>query len=363
MQSNSRISYSPYVKSADTTRKVMTDVIIALLPCLVMSYFAFGYVPLLLTLVAVASAVLGELLFSLIFFRRIKSITDGSAIVTGILLAFTVGAFTPLYVVAFGGATAVIFGKLIWGGLGRNMFNPALVGREFMTIFFPAVMTSGSIWYSKASVNLTHINVFDNALLSELLFRSSGAVGEYSILFLTLGGLYLLLRRRISWHIPFSLLVVFVAFLFAFSGSDISFSLGGLLLGTIFMATDMPSSPSTKWGKCFYGAMIGLVVILFIVNGVRYEYMSYSILLMNAFAKYINWTFRPHTWGKSVGFLPRLWQAALLVVGILITTFAVVYLHQIGGIQYLLYVYILFSIGYFVAVRMKREEVMQRQRI
>lgn len=353
MQSNSKIVYTPYIKSSDTTRKVMADVMLALLPCLVMSYFVFGYVPLLLTLVAVGSAVIAELLFSLIFYKRINSLTDGSAIVSGILLAFTLGAFTPLYVVAFGGATAVIFGKLLFGGLGRNVFNPALVGREFMTIFFPAAMTSGAIWYDKASVNLTEINIFDNSFVSELFFRSSGAVGEYSVFFLIIGGLYLLLKRRISWHIPFSMLVAFVAFLFIFAEYNISFSLGGVLLGVIFMATDMPSSPSTNYGKCFYGAMLGFVAILFIINGVKFEYMSYSILLMNAFASSINWAFRPRSWGKSIDILKRLYQVLLIVVGILIATFAVAYLHQIEGIQYMLYVYILCSIGYFIAIDMR----------
>lgn len=353
MQSNSNKIYTPHIKSADTTQKVMVDVILALLPCLVMSYFAFGYVPLLLTLVAVGSAVAAEVLFSLIFYRRINSITDGSAIVTGILLAFTIGAFTPLHVVAFGGATAVIFGKLIFGGLGRNIFNPALVGREFMTIFFPAVMTSSAIWHNKAFVNLKEINIFDNDLISELFFKASGAVGEYSVFFLTLGGLYLLLRRRISWHIPFTMLAVFVAFVFIFSGYNISFSLGGVLLGAIFMATDMPSSPSTNYGKCFYGAMIGLVAILFIINGVKFEYMSYSILLMNAFASSINWAFRPRSWAKPIDILKRSYQALGIIVAILITTFAIIYLHQIEAIQYLLYIYILWTIGYYIVVDVK----------
>ena len=353
MQSNSKTVYTPFIKSADTTQKVMADVMLALLPCLIMSYFAFGYVPLLLTLVAVGSAVGAELLFSLILFRRISSITDGSAIVTGILLAFTVGAFTPLYVVAFGGATAVIFGKLLFGGLGRNIFNPALVGREFMTIFFPAVMTSGAIWYNKASVNLTEINLFDNAFISQLFFRASGAVGEYSAFFLAMGGLYLVVRRRISWHIPFSMLAIFAAFIFIFAGYDIIFSLGGVLLGAIFMATDMPSSPSTNYGKCFYGAMLGFVAILFIINGVKFEYMSYSILLMNAFASAINWAFRPRSWGKSIDIAKRSYQALSIMVAILITTFAIIYLHQVEAIQYLLYIYILWSIGYYIVVDVK----------
>lgn len=346
----------PYIKSTDTTKKIMLDVIFALLPCLVMSYLAFGYIPVLLTLVAVGSAILAELLFSFIFFRRISSVIDGSAIVTGILLAFTIGAFTPLHVVAFGSATAVIFGKLLWGGLGCNIFNPALIGREFMTIFFPAVMTSGTIWYDKLSVNLKEINIFNESFINELFFRPSGAVGEYSVFLIAAGGLYLLLRRRISWHIPFSLLITFIGFLFIFSQYDykINFSLAGLLLGTIFMATDMPSSPSTKGGKCFYGAMIGLVAILFIINGVKYEYMSYSILLLNAFARYINWAFRPRRWSTSVHIIPFISQVILLMVGILVSTFAIVYLHDIKGIQYLLYVYILLSIGRFITISMKR---------
>lgn len=357
MQLNSQKVYTPYVKSADTTQKVMADVTLALLPCLVMSYFAFGYAPLLLALVAVGSAVTAELLFSLLFSRPINSITDGSAVVTGLLLAFTVGAFTPLYVVAFGSATAVVFGKLLFGGLGRNLFNPALVGREFMTVFFPAIMTSGTIWYNKAAVNLTEINLSPNSFVNELFFRPSGSVGEYSAFFLVLGGLYLLFKRRISWHIPLASFVVFTSCLFILPDYNIRFSLGGLLLGVIFMATDMPSSPSTKYGKCFYGAMLGLIAILFIINGARFEYMSYSILLMNAFSWAINWVFRPRPWATRLDFLKRSYEILLLTVGILITTFAVVYIHQLKGIQYLLYVYILCSIGYFIAIDIKTKTI------
>ncbi len=318
MPSNNKI-YPPFVRANDSTSKVMSDVMLALLPCVILSYFAFGFVPLMVILVAVGSALLTEFVFSMLFWNKTDSITDGSGIVTGILLSCTIGAFTPLYVVAFGGGMSVLFGKLLWGGLGRNMFNPALVGREFMTVFFPAVMTSGNIWYDKTAVNLSSINLFGNEMLNGLFFKPSGAIGEYSILFLTFGGLFLLFRRRISWHIPFALFAIFALalFLLILSGNTISFSLGGLMLGAIFMATDMPSSASTSSGKVFYGAMIGLSAILFILNGVKYEYMSYSILLLNAFVRPIDWTFRPRVWGRKMDWSNRLGQSVSLVGGVI----------------------------------------------
>ena len=257
MQLSKTKIYNPFVRSKDSTTKVMLDVILALVPCIVMSYVAYGFVPILVTLVAVGSALLAEIIFSAIFFRKISSIKDGSAIITGILLAFTIAPFTSLHVVAFGGAMAVIFGKLLWGGLGQNMFNPALVGREFMVVFFPLVMTSRTIWYDKASVNISSINIFGDKFFDELFFKASGAIGEYSAFFLVLGGIYLIMRRRISWHIPLALFAMFtigvLATPYIMPDARLSFSLGGVLLGAIFMATDMPSSASTKGGNCTMG--------------------------------------------------------------------------------------------------------------
>lgn len=357
MQSNNIKVYPPFVRANDNTSKVMTDVIYSLLPCIVMSFLAFSFVPLTVILVAIGSAMITEFIFSSLFFGKTDSLNDGSAIVTGILLAFTIAPFTPLYVVAFGGAMAVLFGKLLWGGLGRNMFNPALIGREFMTIFFPLVMTSRTIWYDKTAVNLQSIDIFGDKFFNELFFKASGAIGEYSIFFLILGGLFLLLRRRISWHIPFGLFVAFTAVLLIFSGQNITFSLGGLLLGAIFMATDMPSSASTKTGKLFYGAMIGLVAITCIINDVKYEYMSYSILILNAFVSPINWVFRPRVWGEKLDIPTRLWQGATTVGGIAAAAFAVIYLHHMDAIQYLIYAYIAFCVIRFVAIDMKKEQV------
>ncbi|MDH6308374.1 electron transport complex protein RnfD [Dysgonomonas sp. PFB1-18] len=351
MQYN-KTTYAPFVRKDDSTSKVMTDVIIALLPCIFMSYLAFGFVPLMVILVAVGSALITEFIFSAIFFRQTDSVSDGSAIITGILLAFTIAPFTPLYVVAFGGAMAVLFGKLLWGGLGRNTFNPALIGREFMTVFFPAVMASRTIWYDKTAVNVSSIDIFGSDFFDQLFFKASGAIGEYSIFFLVAGGVFLLIRKRISWHIPFALLVAFSLLLFAlvgFTEQTIQFSLGGLLLGTIFMATDMPSSASSNYGKIYYGAMIGIVAVICILNDVKYEYMSYSILLLNAFVHPIDWVFRPKVWGQKLDIMTRLWQVLSVTAAILIACFAVIYLHHMGFVMYLVFTYIAFCIVRFIA--------------
>ncbi len=359
MQYNKTI-YAPFVRKGVSTSQVMTDVIVSLLPCIAVSYLAFGFVPLMVILIAVGSAVAAEFIFSAIFLKNTDSIADGSAIITGILLSFTIAPFTPLYVVAFGGAMAVIFGKLLWGGIGRNIFNPALVGREFMAIFFPAIMASRTIWYDKTAVNMSEISLFGDKFYDQLLYKASGAIGEYSVLLLILGGMYLLVRRRISWHIPTALLVAFSVLLLIFSfftDYKIQFSLGGLLLGTIFMATDMPSSASTKYGKLYYGAMIGIVAIICILNDVKYEYMSYSILLLNAFVHPINWVFRPKVWGQKLDIYTRLWQGLSVTGGVLLVTFAVIYLHHLGAIMYLLFIFILFCVIRFIAKDMRKNEI------
>lgn len=358
MQRNN-IIYNPFIRTQDTTSRVMADVVVALLPSIVMAYMAFGVSALSLIAVSVGSALVAEFVFSLVFNHRIDTLGDGSAVVTGLLLAFTLGAFTPLHVVSFGAAMAVIFGKLLWGGLGRNVFNPALVGREFMTVFFPSVMTSGSIWWNMDAVNHTALHWTGNSVFDQLLFNPSGAVGEYSIAGLVLGGLYLLLRRRISWHIPFSLLAVFIVVLYFASDGwthQMHFSLGGLILGAVFMATDMPSSPSTPWGKCFYGALVGLTAALFIVLGVKYEYMSWSILLMNGAAPFITRYLRPRVWGMK----PNYGMQALHMLGVCVAVVAICliagrpWFSSLHMVQYLLYVLIAYCIVRFVWVDMKQ---------
>lgn len=355
MQVSQTIS-PPFVRQGDSTSRVMADVLIALMPCIFMSWLAFGAQPLMAILLAVVVALLTEWLFSLIYSGNTKSLTDGSAIVTSILMVFTIGPFTPLYVVAFGSAMAILFGKLLWGGLGRNLFNPALVGRAFMAVFFPAAMVSPSSWYDSQAVNVSTVTISGDTFLNMLFFKPTGAIGEYSIFCLVLGGMFLLMKRRISWHIPCSLCITFTAGLLFFPSYHMAFSLAGVLLGAIFMATDMPTSSSTRFGKLYYGAMIGIVAIICIMNEARYEYMSYAILLLNAFVRPINWVFRPQVWGIKQDVTSRLWQAAVLTGVILAACFAVIYLYRFNAMQYLVFAYIIFCITRFVMGQLKTPE-------
>ncbi len=360
---NKQITYSPYIRTKDNVTKVMLDVIIALTPIVGISYLVYGITPVLVILAAVMGAVVAEVIFSTIFYKKPNSVLDLSAVVTGMLLGLTLAPFTSLYVVAFGGASAVIFGKLMYGGLGRNEFNPALVRREFMTIFFPAVMTSGAIWYNQDALRLSSVNIFGflgntglATYLNNTFLNGSGAIGEYSVLLLILGGLYLLLRDRISWHIPAGMfMTVFIGmFILEFFKVDVKLSLGGLLLGGIYMATDMPTTPSTQLAKFYYGKMIGVAILLCWVHNVQFETLSYSILILNAFAKPINNLYRPKVFGTKVNWGSIILKGLGLFVGIIAAIEAVMYLHHAGYMQYVVYAYIVYMIVKFVRVKMNK---------
>lgn len=348
------MNLNPYIKPKyNSAAAVMADVIIALLPLVAVAYMAYGLSALLLIGVAVGTAILTDFLFSLLYLKKVAAPLDGSAVITGLLLSFTLPPITPWYVVAFGAFSAILFGKMLWGGLGKNRFNPALVGREFMSAFFP-IMASSAIWATKSAINIKSLDFLGNGqsyfgmYINNLLYKPAGALGEYSILLIALGGLYLLLRRRISWHIPFALLLVFSAgFWLVENGDDLKFSIGGVLLGCLFMATDMPSSPNTPYGKLYYGAMIGLVAFLFILGNIRFEYMSFSILLLNGFSKKINEVFIPTPFGHKTDWKTRIEQVFLLTLSVLGVTLAVLSLYYYNMVHYLVYVYIVYIIFKF----------------
>jgi len=322
----------------------MTDVIIALLPCIFMTWVAYGFTPIIVILVLVGSALLTEYLFNALFRKNTRSLDDGSSIITGILLAFTIGPFTPLPIAVAGAALAVIFGKMLWGGIGSNRFNPALVGREFMVILFPVVMNSTEIWRDEKFINISKITIFDSTFWDRLFFWPTGAMGEYTPFFLIIGGLYLLWRHRISWHIPASMIVAFSVMLILFREQHINFTLGGLLLGAIYMATDMPTSSSTRFGKIYFGTMIGILAVIALIFGAQRGYLSYAILIMNAFVVPINWIFRPRTWGRERHFSTRLWQGILLTLAILACIFGVLWLHHHEYLSYILLIFVVYSI-------------------
>ena len=346
---NKKLSFTPYIRTEVDIRSVMKDVIISLIPAIVAASLVYGAKALLVIVTSIFSAVVTEKLFSIIFLNDKDSAHDLSAVITGILMALTLAPLTSLPVVAFGAAMAIIFGKLMYGGIGKNVLNPAVVGREFMTVFFPAAMSSGTIWFSQEALRPSKINFFVNfqktpimSYLDELLLTSSGSLGSYSAFALILGGLYLLLKNRISWHIPVTLFATsFIAAMVLKDG--ISVSTGGLLLTGIFMATDMPTSPSFAGGKIYYGIMLGVVIALLSVLGVKNETLSYVLLILNPFTRFINKVFRPVVFGYDVKeeVVKQGGKAILLTLGIIVFALIFIGLHKIGAIPYLVYLYIL----------------------
>ena len=346
---NKKLSFTPYIRTEVDIRSVMKDMIISLIPAIVAASLVYGAKALLVIVTSIFSAVVTEKLFSIIFLNDKDSAHDLSAVITGILMALTLAPLTSLPVVAFGASMAIIFGKLMYGGIGKNVLNPAVVGREFMTVFFPAAMSSGTIWFSQEALRLSKVNFFVNfqktpimSYLDELLLTSSGSLGSYSAFALIMGGLYLLLKNRISWHIPVTLFATsFIAAMVLKDG--ISVSTGGLLLTGIFMATDMPTSPSFAGGKIYYGIMLGVVIALLSVLGVKNETLSYVLLILNPFTRFINKVFRPVVFGYDVKeeVVKQGGKAILLTLGIIVFALIFIGLHKIGAIPYLVYLYIL----------------------
>ena len=344
-----KMSFNPFVRTDVEVRDVMKDVIISLFPAIIAAGLVYGLTALLVIVTSIFSAVITEKLFSRIFLNDKDSAHDLSAVITGILMALTLAPLTSLPVVAFGASMAIIFVKLMYGGIGKNVLNPAVVGREFMTVFFPAAMSSGTIWFSQEALRLSKINFFVNfqktpimSYLDELLLTSSGSLGSYSAFALILGGLYLLLKNRISWHIPVTLFATsFIATMILKDG--ISVSMGGLLLTGIFMATDMPTSPSFAGGKIYYGIMLGVVIALLSVLGVKNETLSYVLLILNPFTRFINKVFRPVVFGYDVKeeVVKQVGKAIILTLGIIVFALIFIGLHKIGAIPYLVYLYIL----------------------
>jgi len=318
------VSPSPHVHADDSTRKIMYRVVYAMIPALLWSVFVFGIDALRVTLIAVAACLAFEYLIQKYLMRVTPSITDGSALITGILLAFNVPAGIPWWIIVIGSLAAIGIGKLSFGGLGSNIFNPALVGRVFLLISFPVQMTSWPVTrqsdvdtvtsatplgiIKEGLTNGTPISQISQELPATsdmLLGNIGGSLGEISALFLILGGLYMLFKRVITWHIPVSVIasvgVIAAIFWLADPQSYVNpvyhLLTGGLMLGAIFMATDMVSSPMTPNGQIIYGAGIGVITISIRLFGAYPEGISFAILIMNAFTPLINTYVKPKRFG------------------------------------------------------------------
>jgi len=301
--------HAPLLRQGMTTPSAMRDVLYALAPATAASLWFFGLSAALILATCIAGAVLAEWLFASGEARG-KSLADASGILTGLLLGLTLPPGLPLWMAFLGGFVGIALGKVIWGGLGHNLFNPALLGRAFLLATFPIAMTGDGGFFSIYPGNLAlplmqaqidgvtsatplGLMKFEQVVtpLSDLAFGNvSGSLGETSGLLLLLGGLYLWLRRDLDWRIPVSILLTVVVFSFCLGLFDATrfpaplFSVfsGGLLLGAIYMATDPVTSPITPRGAWIFGIGVGVLVILIRVFGGLPEGVMYAILLMNA---------------------------------------------------------------------------------
>lgn len=329
--SNLIVSLSPHIHGNDSIKRNMYGVVIALLPALLVSFYYFGVGAAVVCITSVVSCVFFEWAINRYLLRnRNLSVLDGSAVITGLLLGFNLPSNIPVWIVVIGSLVAIGIGKMTFGGLGCNPFNPALVGRCFLLVSFPAQMTSwpvaGQQWhYMDAVTEATPLSIMKEAAktgdatvleklpdsLSMILGNNGaafggGSIGEVCALALLAGLAYMLWRNIITWHIPISILLT----IFAFSGilhivdssyadpMTVLFS-GGVMLGAIFMATDNVTSPMTHKGQIIYGVSIAVLTIVIRNWGAYPEGMSFAILVMNAFTPLINMYVRPKRFGEN----------------------------------------------------------------
>ena len=294
MENKLHISVSPHIHSKNSTQRIMLDVLISLLPATIAGVVIFGLNALLVIAVCVATSVLGEFIFNKIV-KKPLTIGDLSAAVTGLLLALNLPANVPLWQAVVGSLFAIIIVKCIFGGIGRNVVNPAITGRVFMLIAF-ASMTSAAfpVDSTAGATPLAEITTGKEVILTDLLLGNiGGSIGETCKVALLIGGVYLLVRRIITWHIPVAFIATTFIFTLAVHEFDVMLALslvlsGGLFLGAIFMATDYVTSPTTPLGKLIFGIGAGLITVLIREWGIYPEGVSFAILIMNILNPYID---------------------------------------------------------------------------
>lgn len=318
------ISPSPHIHSGDSIERNMYAVLVALVPACIASLVFFGLGAAVVLSVAVGMCVLTEWAITKYLMKTGSTIVDGSAILTGVLLGLNLPSTLPVWIVALGSIIAIGVGKMSFGGLGGNIFNPALVGRVFLLIAYPAQMTSwatvGQLTsYTDATTGATPLGIMKGVILGTpgaslddlpsaldlLLGSHGGSLGEVSAVALLLGLVYLLYKRVITWHIPVSVLgsaFVLGAIMYwvnptLYPAPWVHLLSGGMLLGAVFMATDYVTSPMSTRGQLLYGTLIGLLTVVIRLFGAYPEGMSFAILIMNAFTPLINMYIRPKHFG------------------------------------------------------------------
>lgn len=325
------VSPAPHIHGGDSVQRNMLLVIAALLPAYAVSVAAFGWGAVITTVISIAACVLFEWLITKFVLKQKPTLGDCSAVLTGLLLAFNLPCNLPWWIVIIGALVAIGVAKMSFGGLGQNLFNPALVGRVFLLIAFPVQMTT---WPRPLSFHTRYIDAETGAtplaLMKQMVKGGNagiagqlpdlwdmfvgymgGSLGEVCVLALLAGGVFLILTRVITWHIPVSILAT-VALFAAVTGwcgalpegmttaqyIGMTLCTGGIMLGAFFMATDYVTSPMTAWGKIIFGIGIGFIVMVIRTWGAYPEGMSFAILIMNACVPLLN-HIRPQCFGEK----------------------------------------------------------------
>ena len=322
------VSLSPHAHGSESVEKNMYGVIIALIPTLLVSFLYFGIGSVVVCSTSVVACMLFEWAIVKYMLHRRPTLTDGSAIITGILLGLNLPSNLPIWMVILGALVAIGIGKMCYGGLGQNLFNPAIVGRCFLLVSFPAAMTSWPVIgqfvnYTDATTGATPLALMKTAIktgdtsildrlpnsLDMLLGNvgfGAGTIGEVCALALLAGLAFMLWQKIITWHISVS--IIATVFLFStvlhlaspvYANPFQVILSGGLMLGAIFMATDYVTSPMTTRGQLIYGVSIGLLTVVIRNWGSYPEGMSFAILIMNAFTPLINNYCKPHRFGET----------------------------------------------------------------
>jgi H+/Na+-translocating ferredoxin:NAD+ oxidoreductase subunit D len=329
------VSVSPHVKSRESVEKIMWTVVACLLPPLILSVFIFGLQTLIITLISVISCVATEAI-SQKFLHRPITIRDGSAVITGLLMAYIIPPGVPYWIPILGAIMAIYVAKHLLGGIGFNIFNPALIGRAFLLATFPVAMTSA--WLTPirdaavfkymgtgidAVSTATPLYVLKHYGMAAVLEKFGslstiygdffigwrpGCIGETSALLLLIGGIYLLYKKYITWHIPISVIVSVSFFTWVFGGEKLftgnpllAVLSGGVILGAFFMATDYVTSPTQKTGKLIFGAGVGALTVLIRLKGGYPEGVCYAILLMNPLTPAFETWFKPKRFAPPKG--------------------------------------------------------------
>ena len=322
--------------------KTNIDILISLIPMLLAAFLVYQVMPILVILSAVVASELAEVIFSLLIQRKKETLKDLSGIVIGALTGLALAPFTPLYVAAFAGAMATLFGKVIYGETEKKIFNPVILGKLFVLTFFPAVLASNSAAWANPEV----LNISESTSLPSLILTDRGIIGELSIIAMVLGAIYLLFRSKITWHIPVSFFVtIFFGYYIASNQNiNVATSLGEVIFMGVFVLTDTFTTPQHGFGKVFFGFLAGVSTIIFWFMGIQAEAIIYSVLILNPFTRPINTIYKPNVFGVETVSFAEIIQGLGLAILIIVLVFTVSYLHTLGFVPYIVYIYIVYGI-------------------